>query len=238
MPDRSGLRFPVSADAYNAVMGIRTNHKAAVDHLPEEAMLVLHDICWDEYEGLLEELRDRPGFRLTYDHGRLEIMSPSRRHEKYKGLVERMVFITAEELGVNLESSGSTTSKSKLMLRGAEPDASFHIANADRVAGKGELDPGTDPPPDLVVEIDVTNESRSKFPIYATFAVPEIWRYVVTQNAMYMYELSLNSYIEMRTSRAFPVLTCDVLDEFLRRSTSDGEMQILADFRQWIRRVT
>jgi Uma2 family endonuclease len=237
MHNRFGLRFPVSADAYNAVMGGQTNHIAAVERLPEEAMLVLQEVCWEEYERLLEELWDRPGVRVTYDHGRLEIMSPSRRHEKYKSLVERMVFISAEELRMKLESSGSTTSKKKELLRGTEPDASFHIANAARVAGKEELDLNTDPPPDLVVEIDVTNESRSKFPIYAEFAVPEIWRYVVKQNIMYMYELSSGSYIEMKASRAFPILTCDVLEEFLERSKSDEEMQILADFRRWLRRV-
>ena len=40
-----------------------------------------------------------------------------------------------------------------------------YIASAESVIGKDELDLAVDPPPDLAVEIDVTNESLNKFPI-------------------------------------------------------------------------
>jgi Uma2 family endonuclease len=51
------------------------------------------------------------------------------------------------------------------------------VAHADRIIGKRPLDPDSDPPPDIVVEIDITNESLGKFPTYAAFGVREIWRY-------------------------------------------------------------
>ena len=46
------------------------------------------------------------------------------------------------------------------------------------VAGKGdvELDAG-DPPPDLVVEVDITSPSLDKLPIYVRLGVTEVWRY-------------------------------------------------------------
>ncbi|MBO0719619.1 MAG: Uma2 family endonuclease, partial [Blastocatellia bacterium] len=39
------------------------------------------------------------------------------------------------------------------------------------------LDFRVDPPPDIVVEIDIHHSSVAKLPIYAALGVPEIWRY-------------------------------------------------------------
>ena len=61
-----------------------TDYREAVDHLPEGATLVLQDVPWEDYEQLLEDLADRPRVRVSYDQGRLEIMSPLRKHEKYR----------------------------------------------------------------------------------------------------------------------------------------------------------
>ena len=48
----------------------------AVDHLPPTALLVFPQVAWEEYEELLQDLGDQPGLRVSYDEGRLEIMSP------------------------------------------------------------------------------------------------------------------------------------------------------------------
>ncbi len=84
----------------------------------------------------------------------------------------------------------------------AEPDTSFYVQNAARMIGKRRIDLETDPPPDVVVEIDVSNESLSKFPIYAALGVPEIWLYD-GQEARF-YQLSEQSYREIPRSLAFP----------------------------------
>ena len=67
-----------------------TDYREAIDHLPEGATLVLSDVSWEDYETLLEDLADRPGVRITYDQGKVEIMSPLREHEKYKVRVSRI----------------------------------------------------------------------------------------------------------------------------------------------------
>ena len=41
-----------------------------------------------------------------------------------------------------------------------------------------DLDAG-DSPPDLVVEVDLTNPSLSKLPIYAHLGVAEVWLFAV-----------------------------------------------------------
>ena len=46
----------------------------AIEHLPEGATLVIH-FSWDDYERLVKDLQEGPQVRVSYDCGRLEIMS-------------------------------------------------------------------------------------------------------------------------------------------------------------------
>ena len=215
-------------------MSTRTiDYTQAIDYLPEGAMLVLLDVSWEDYEKLLEDLAERPGVRVSYDQGKVEIMSPLRKREKYKEFISHLIAVLADELNIDVESSGSTTWKRREAQKATEPDLCFHVANAAHVIGKDELDLDVDPPPDLAVEIDVTNESLSKFPIYATLGVPEIWRYVSKRKSVLMYELRDGAYVEIPASRSFPMLTPQVLADFLEQSKADGRTKALAMFRRW-----
>ncbi|NJN89782.1 MAG: Uma2 family endonuclease, partial [Leptolyngbyaceae cyanobacterium SL_5_14] len=70
----------------------------------------LSGISWQTYETLLEELSDRR-FRLTYNRGNLEIMTPSPEHELNKTLMGRFVETLAEEANLSVYPLGSTTFK-------------------------------------------------------------------------------------------------------------------------------
>ena len=205
----------------------------AIEHLPEGALLTLGNVEWDEYERLVEYLNERPGFRVTYDQGRLEIMSPSAEHEEFKEVILAIARVLSEELDILLETRGSTTYRRKSKSKGAEPDTSFYVQHAASQIGNRTLDLNVDPPPDVVVEIDVTGESRNKFPIYAAFGVPEIWLYKRQQ--VRFYELSGDAYVEVPRSLAFPILTSSALTLFVERTKSDGQSRTLAAFRQWVR---
>jgi Uma2 family endonuclease len=210
-------------------------YRGVVDHLPSGGILVLHDVTWESYEQLLEDLWDRPGVRLTYDLGRLEIMTPLPEHEEYNRFVERIVDALGDELDLNVESRGSTTWKRSGAGKGTEPDSCFYVANALRIIGRRQIDLETDPPPDIVVEIDTTNESLSKFSIYASFGVPEIWRYDARRGCVAMYELRGTGYVELSSSRSFPILTAAVLTKAIEQSKSQGQKAALSAFRRWIR---
>jgi Uma2 family endonuclease len=205
----------------------------AIEHLPDGAMLRLEDISWDEYEQLLEELSEWPGVRVSYDHGRVEIMSPTTEHEEYKDFILRIAHILAEELGVALEPRGSSTFKRKRLLKGAEPDASFYVKNAAAIVGKRRIDLSIDPPPDVVVEIDISSESLSKFPIYAVLGVPEIWRYDGKQACI--YQLADEDYVEAPASRSFHGLTAQAITDSIEQSKTEGQSQALTAFRKWVR---
>src|SRR5438093_7329945 len=98
------------------------DYREAIDHLPAGAILVLQDVPWEAYDQLLEHLSDHPAVRVTYDQGKVEIISPLRKHEKYKEFIGDLIKALADELDISIESSGSTTWKRKKDAKGIEPD--------------------------------------------------------------------------------------------------------------------
>jgi Uma2 family endonuclease len=206
----------------------------AIEHLPAGAILVFPEIPWEEYESLLEDLVDRPGLRVSYDEGRLEIMSPLSEHEDYKDFILQLTRLLSEEFNIPLEPRGSTTWKRRKLRKGAEPDTCFYVTNAHRIIGKRFIDLESDPPPDIVVEIDTTNESMSKFPIYGALGVPEIWQYNGKRVQMYALSPELH-YLTIPASRFFPTLTDSLLNEALEESKTQGHTEALRTFRGRVR---
>src|SRR4051812_49210886 len=82
---------------------------------------VLEGIAWETYEALLRDL-DAAGkkLRVTYDRGRMVVMSPLPIHEKWKALIGQLVQTIAQHRDVPFSAYGSTTWKRKLLLRGLE----------------------------------------------------------------------------------------------------------------------
>jgi Uma2 family endonuclease len=156
-------------------MGARiADYLDAIEHLPDGATLVIHQTSWDDYERLLEDLRDRPHLRVNYDRGKLEIMSPLPEHEEYGRFIDPLVRVFAQVHKIKVQNYGAGIWKQQRLGKGVEPDCCYYVANALRVIGKRRFDLEIDPPPDIAVEIDITNESLSKFSTYAELSVPEI----------------------------------------------------------------
>src|ERR1051325_2640017 len=116
-----------------------TDYLEIIERLPAGALLRLQDVDWDDYEHLLTQMNDWPGHRLSYDCGRLIIVSPSTEHERYKEFATILIFVLSEEMGLDIESAGATTFKSKLLKKGLEPDTCVYVQNAASVIGKRRL---------------------------------------------------------------------------------------------------
>jgi Uma2 family endonuclease len=209
------------------------DYRDCIEHLPDGSSLVVHQVSWDDYERLLEELAERPRRRVSYDRGRLEIMTPLPEHEKCARFIDAVVQVLSEELDLNVEKLGSATWNSRRRARGVEPDACYYVANADRVIGKRNIDLETDPAPDVVVEIDISNESVNKLPTYAALEVGEIWRY--DGEAVYFLQLAGGAYREVSESASFPGLTPDLLARAIAGSATMGQTAALKAFRQYWR---
>jgi Uma2 family endonuclease len=138
---------------------------------------MLHNVSWETYARLVAERGDRRVPRFAYDRGELEIMSPSTEHESVAYFLGLLVALFAGETGVNAYGVGSTTFKREDLERGFEPDSCFYVQNEERIRGKSRIDLDVDPPPDLVIGVDITSPSPAKFPIYARIGVREIWRH-------------------------------------------------------------
>jgi Uma2 family endonuclease len=138
---------------------------------PPEEREILSNVSWETYEGMLADHRERSAPRLTYDHGTLEIMSPSPKREELNRTIAQLVEVVAEECKINVRNLGSTTFKRDDLVKGFEPDSCFYIQSASLIRGKEEIDLSIDPPPDLVIEIEISHSSLDKLSIYA-----RIWR--------------------------------------------------------------
>ncbi len=203
----------------------------AASHLPAEAILLYGGVTWEEYEAVLQDLESRPGLRVSYDEGRLEIVSPSDRHEYLKEVITLLARAFAEAAEIPLEDYGSTTWKRQKIRKGAEPDACFYVANADRVIGKPKIDLERDPAPDVVVEVEITRGALNKFSIYAALGVPEIWRY--DGKSLHIYELASDGrYTPAASSCSLPGLMNSILTEFIEFGKSHGQTEMLKAFRR------
>jgi len=195
--------------------------------------VVLYNIAWSTYEAIMAD-NSNPGTRFTYDRGTLEIMSPSKEHERLKKLIGRMIEALTEELEIPIQSVGSTTWKNALKEQGVEADECYYVANEPRVRGRREVDLSVDPPPDLAVEVEITSSWIDKLPIYAGLGVPEVWRY--DGKALYVEHLqSDGTYARQTQSRAFPFLALAEIPRFLDQRDATDETTWIRSFREWVR---
>ncbi len=204
-----------------------------METLPANSTLLLHEVSWAEYEDLLALLPDTPRFRLSYDQGTLEIMTLSPRHERLKSLFTPLLTVLTEELNLNLVGLGSTTFRRVEAARGLEPDDCYYIHQAERMAGQDIIDLATDPPPDLVVEVDITHPSLDKFPIYASLRVPEVWRH--DGDTLQVFRLRGEQYMQTPESGVFPWLPAEVLARFVQQGNEHGIIPMVRAFRNWVR---
>ncbi len=141
-----------------------------------EQRILLRNVSWGAYTSLASN-SDRTGRLITYDQGLMEIMSPSKMHESDKSMLGRMVEMFSLMREIDIASSASTTFQRSDLHLAFEADESYYIQNERLIREKREIDLAIDPPPDLVIEIEVTRSAINKLPLLASMGVPEVWRY-------------------------------------------------------------
>lgn len=198
---------------------------------PPDQRVVLHDIAWETYERLLADHLDSSAPRFTYDRGELEIFSPSTEHEEVNRTLALLVEEIAIERAIEVRNVGSMTFKRRDLERGFEPDSSFYIQHEERVRDREQIDLAVDPPPDLVVEIEITRSAIAKLPIYAAMGVPEVWRWDGARLAI--LRLTAAGYRETDASAALPPLTSDDLTRFLMNSRRQRRTVWVRELRTW-----
>ena len=196
-------------------------------------------VSWETYERLLADDEERRVPRMTYDQGVLELVTPSLPHEKDALTIARIVDIIAAIIGVPILSAGGTTYRRNDLERGFEPDASFYIQNEAQVRDRSGIDLSVDPPPDVVLEMEMSRSALDKLPLFASMGIPEVWR--CDGQRVTIFILEQDRYRESATSLALPVLTSDILTRFLaesRTALSPDWFQAVSDWARGQRQVS
>lgn len=201
-----------------------------------EQRFVVQHVSWGTYECLLADHTDASTPRFTYSEGMLEIMGPSTEHEKINLALAAVAELVAEERGIEFATLGSTTFRRQDLEKGTEPDSCFYIQNVERIRGKNEIDLAVDPPPDLVIEVEITSPAVPKLPVYARLGVPEIWLH--DGRAPRILRLVDDRYVNSDRSIVLPCLTELVLSDFLERSKTLSTLQWRRAVRTWAREQT
>jgi Uma2 family endonuclease len=209
---------------------IKTRENLEIGAAPiGEQRVILHGLSWDAYLQILNALPQSRRARLTYDNGSLEITVPLEIHEFSRSLIDRFIITLVELMGLRVKTMGSTTMNYPDFDKGSEPDNAYYIPNQARVKGR-KVDFSHDPPPDLVVEVDITHTDIAKNQFYARLGVPEFWRF--DGQVLRILQLEAGTYVEVQVSPLFPAVPKERLYRFLEAAQED-EIEAVQSLRAW-----
>jgi Uma2 family endonuclease len=196
-----------------------------------EPRFLLRQASWQDYVSLRDADANR-NTRMTFDRGRLELMSPTGLHERLKYLIGKCVDIWLEEKKIPFQCRGSTTFRRENLEQGLEPDNCYYIEHAPMVRDRVEVDLTIDPPPDLVIEVDVTSSSINRMVIYAGLRVPEIWRW--HDGVLQILVLSeMGQYAPVGASQALPGFPIERMADLICGGMPVDDLAAILEFRKW-----
>jgi len=191
----------------------------AGEHVPTaDQRLVSHGVPWSHFEAQLALRGEAPVPRMAYLEGALELMSPSRDHERIKSYIGRLVEAYALERGIDLSPYGAWTLKNAPQASAVEPDECYILGDQAKDV------------PDLVIEVVWTSGGLDKLEIYRRLGVAEVWFW--KEDRIAIHTLSTDRYEQAERSRLFPDLAVRKLCSFLEHPTA---MQAVKAFRATLR---
>jgi Uma2 family endonuclease len=188
----------------------------ATAHLPDDEAsdqrIVLYGVPWVHYEVQAALRGEKSVPRIAYLEGVMELLVPSRNHERIGHDLSALVSAFAEEAGIELTGYKSWTLKNAPDQAGAEADECFIIGGDQRKDR-----------PDLVIEVIVTHGGLDKLKIYARLGVPEAWFW--RDGRLEIYVLRAHTYERVERSSCLPGLDHELLCSFLDRPTTTAAVR-------------
>ncbi len=187
---------------------------ATADH-----RVIFHGVSWVDYETLLALRGDHPTPRMAYLRGELELMTPSREHERIKTLLARLVEAYAMERGISLNGFGSWTVRIAPKERGVEADECYILGDFQDKER-----------PDLAIEVIWTSGGLDKLEIYRGLGVREVWLWKAGRIGV--HALRGERYEQIDRSELLPDLDLDQLASYLDSpDQTDAVRRFLAALR-------
>jgi len=178
--------------------------------------ILIDELSWREFKAV-EQLLSRPGVRLSFLDGVLEIRRmPGRKHETAKQRISTLVDLYLEYAGIDFTPTGLVTLESGTGRVKREADLSY------------ELGPNREFP-DLAVEVVVTSGGINKLEAYKRLEIPEVWFW--ENGALRMYSLGADGYAEVDRSFVLPELDIVLL---ARCINIENHLQAMREFKQTI----
>jgi len=178
--------------------------------------ILIDGLSWREFK-VVEQLLSRPGLRLSFLDGVLEIRRmPGRKHETAKQRISTLVDMYLEYAGIDFTPTGSVTLESETGMVKREADLSYELAsNRER--------------PDLTVQVVVTSGGINKLEAYKRLEIPEVWFW--ENGRLRLYSLGDDGYAEVDRSQVLPELDIVLL---ARCINIENHLQAMREFRQAI----
>lgn len=212
-------------------MTLPTITSTTIDLSPGDE-LILRFRTWQDYENLLNQRADKAGLRIRYNASTQEIriIAPLPKHGNMADLLADLVKTLLRTQGRDWQGFTPITLK-RAEQQGVEPGYCFYIGNRDRILGKERLNLEHDPPPDLVLEVDLTSTTKPED--YHAIAPVELWLY--RQNQLLIYQFQAQRIQECQTSFHFPDYNVKALmPQYLDRGWQAGSSVALREFEQFL----
>jgi len=179
----------------------------------EAEPILISDLTWREFKAV-EQLIDRPGLRLSFLDGVLEIRKmPGKKHETIKERIGALLEIYLEFLGLDFTPTGSVTLENEFEKVKREGDKSYELgANIKH--------------PDLVIEVVVSSGGINKLEAYKRLQIPEVWFWM--NDELLFYSLVNEGYKAVSKSQLLPSLDVGLL---MRCISIENHAQALREFR-------
>jgi Uma2 family endonuclease len=175
---------------------------------------------WQEYLQIRQQRGDGSIPRIKYRHGEVLLMSPMAAHGRDASLLADVAKALLDHEGREYDSFTPVTMELP-EESGIEPDYCFYIDNWQAISGKQRINWQEDPPPDLVIEVDVT--SYTDVADYLPYRVPEVWLW--KKQVLKIYRLQNGEYALQDKSIFLPsidlpgVLQIVIEDAYARNSS-------------------
>lgn len=192
---------------------------------------VFETVDWRFYDDALR-VGERQRIRITYDRGRMEVMTSTELHEAIRTAVGRCLEHYAYATDIPILGRRNITCRREDLDKGLEPDECYYINNRPLRDPNGHLDLLHGPPPDLAIEVEVTRTVVPRRPIYEALGVPELWR--VDESRITVMNLVTGRYESVAKSRYFPSMDLEAFNRIVRIAVTD-QHSALKSLDHWIR---
>lgn len=128
----------------------------------KESPLLFEGMTWREFKAV-EQLLDRPGYRLSFLDGIMEIRRmPGEPHETTKERIAALLELYLLMAGFNFTPTGSMTLENEVATVKREADKSYKLAPGRML-------------PDLAIEVVFSSGGINKLEAYKRLKIKEVW---------------------------------------------------------------